>query len=446
MYSKRKKSGSGDYRDLVNSKKRNNAYKRAQDGAKNDSFIPLSMHHPDFTDKFNMPIPKERQQDYQDWLKMMSTKQGRDITMDKRDYDIQGYFLSGQTPDERGHSTDQFKKPNHPTFSNESMYSNPFLGESGGQWGDNSFTMGKSNQLYWYKDALEHYMKKSEPGVDLKVMSGGGKNKKYKRAQKGIKHTGSATSGSISSKDVPLMNSMGESADYKKKVYAKSGVKNEYDAIFDQVSKEKGVPKEILMALAGGESSFNRDSIGKKVKGGQAMGIMQLMPDTVKSLGITNPFDPYENISGGAQWLKNAYKMSGNWKDAVGIYNAGPDTWRKNKAGVMKQSPKYYESIYNAIDSLSGDNEPLMVPQIPKMVADKTSVNMPGQQTLFPIQRSTLPSINKPLPQQKNEGIRPATEGHQQESTAEIGEWMKLYDNPELASDPQFISTLFSKK
>ncbi len=54
---------------------------------------------------------------------------------DTEDYDLRGYYSGGgsATPVGEGHLTDRYKKPNHPTFSTESMYSTP--DELGGTWG-----------------------------------------------------------------------------------------------------------------------------------------------------------------------------------------------------------------------------------------------------------------------------------------------------------------------
>lgn len=56
---------------------------------------------------------------------------------DEKDYDLRGAWLAGARPGPNGHFTDQFKKPNHPTFSGESQYSN--AQHPGGYWTDNTF-------------------------------------------------------------------------------------------------------------------------------------------------------------------------------------------------------------------------------------------------------------------------------------------------------------------
>lgn len=59
---------------------------------------------------------------YKDWLDKQSQLQGRDVSADEQDYDLEGYFntLKATPVDGAGHLPDTFKKPNHPTFSDQS--------------------------------------------------------------------------------------------------------------------------------------------------------------------------------------------------------------------------------------------------------------------------------------------------------------------------------------
>jgi len=54
------------------------------------------------------------------------------------------------------------------------------------------------------------------------------------------------------------------------------------------------------------------------------MGLAQLMPETAKSLGVTDPFDPVQSINGGAAYLRQMLDKFGSVEKALAAYNAGP--------------------------------------------------------------------------------------------------------------------------
>lgn len=88
-----------------------------------------------FKDKYNTSLTKEEEEEFNNWIKTESKQQGRDIMMDKGAYDIQGFWKSGdwKKRDADNHGTDTWKKPNHPTFSNQSKYHGAG-GWYGGNW------------------------------------------------------------------------------------------------------------------------------------------------------------------------------------------------------------------------------------------------------------------------------------------------------------------------
>jgi hypothetical protein len=81
----------------------------------------------DMTERYNTPLSPAEEKNYQSWAK----KAGRD--RDVYDYDMRGAWKQGITADRSGHFPDTYKKPNHPTFSNESIYHGRD-GHFGGYW------------------------------------------------------------------------------------------------------------------------------------------------------------------------------------------------------------------------------------------------------------------------------------------------------------------------
>jgi hypothetical protein len=122
---------------------------------------------PYWRENFNTPLSPEDEEKFQEWLVKKSAALGRDVSLDIGDYDVRGGRpWEEEDVDERGHGSDRHKKPNHPTFSNESIYHGK-NGFEGGHWGDGTFTAGKSNLDYYGEEHLRRYMKEVEPGVKL---------------------------------------------------------------------------------------------------------------------------------------------------------------------------------------------------------------------------------------------------------------------------------------
>jgi soluble lytic murein transglycosylase-like protein len=95
----------------------------------------------------------------------------------------------------------------------------------------------------------------------------------------------------------------------------------ELKAMIDQAANENGVDPALLDAVVATESSYDpkcRSRAG-------ALGLTQLMPDNVKELGVRDPFDPMQNLQGGARQLSQLLaKYPGKVDLALAAYNAGP--------------------------------------------------------------------------------------------------------------------------
>ena len=99
-----------------------------------------------------------------------------------------------------------------------------------------------------------------------------------------------------------------------------------------------GIDPLLLAALVSNESNFHANS----VSGAGAKGLTQLMPKTASGMGVSNPFDPQQNLDGGAKYLGLQLKRFGRVDKALAAYSKGPGTvWR---AGGVPTSAKAYVS------------------------------------------------------------------------------------------------------
>jgi soluble lytic murein transglycosylase-like protein len=139
-----------------------------------------------------------------------------------------------------------------------------------------------------------------------------------------------------------------------KRVISKSSFSEIDERWFYEVGKNFSLDPALLKAIAKVESSFNPKAISPK----GALGLMQLMPETAELVGVENPFDPMENLKGGALYLKKLLEEFRDLKLALAAYNAGPEKVRAY--GGIPPYPEtqayvkdvlYYYTLYRTSDT-----------------------------------------------------------------------------------------------
>lgn len=110
----------------------------------------------------------------------------------------------------------------------------------------------------------------------------------------------------------------------------------EIDSMIVDAAANAGVDPALLRALVQAESGFNPLAVSPA----GAKGLTQLMPGTAAALGVTDPFDPSQNLNGGARYLRQMLDEFGDIRLALAAYNAGPGKVRRH-GGV----PPYRETL-----------------------------------------------------------------------------------------------------
>jgi soluble lytic murein transglycosylase-like protein len=112
----------------------------------------------------------------------------------------------------------------------------------------------------------------------------------------------------------------------------------QYDAIIEKAALAAAVEPNLLRAVIVVESGFNSRAVSKR----GAVGLMQLMPATASRFGVSNPYDPRENVHAGARYLKFLMNRFGqNVRLALAAYNAGEDAVVRNGG----QIPPFTETM-----------------------------------------------------------------------------------------------------
>ncbi|HMD16202.1 MAG TPA: lytic transglycosylase domain-containing protein [Terriglobales bacterium] len=117
------------------------------------------------------------------------------------------------------------------------------------------------------------------------------------------------------------------------------------DAAIEQAATRHNVDPSLVRSVVKVESDFNPNAVSRK----GAMGLMQLMPSTARSLNVSNPFDPVQNVDAGVRHLRNLLdNYRGNVQLSLAAYNAGAGAVSRS-AGVphFRETQNYVRRITN---------------------------------------------------------------------------------------------------
>jgi hypothetical protein len=144
--------------------------------------------------------------------------------------------------------------------------------------------------------------------------------------------------------------------------------------VLQNASASSGVPENILQALAYQESSYNPAAVSSA----GAQGLLQIMPATGKSLGLSDPFDAQANANAGAGYLASLYAQYGDWSKALIAYNEGPGNLANQ--GVFPSSQSYADSILSnaGISDAAGAPAPMFGPPDVFQSSDPGSIDTSG--------------------------------------------------------------------
>ena len=124
---------------------------------------------------------------------------------------------------------------------------------------------------------------------------------------------------------------------------------NKYESIINDAAGTYGVDAALVRSIVNAESGF--DSNATSPKG--AMGLMQLMPETARELGVRNAYDPVENIRAGTRYLKTLLnRYDGNVSLALAAYNWGMGNLEKRPGQMPSETRQYVAKVTDQYEKM----------------------------------------------------------------------------------------------
>ena len=153
---------------------------------------------------------------------------------------------------------------------------------------------------------------------------------------------------------LPLKQTKAEVKKEGKTMRIASALKSEsFEPFISTAGERFSVDPDLIRAVIRAESNFNPLAVSPK----GATGLMQLMPGTAEDLGVADPFDPGENILGGAKYLSRLLDtLNGNLPLALAAYNAGPlRVIGQNRIPPIKETHDYVARVLRYYKKFNND-------------------------------------------------------------------------------------------
>lgn len=194
-----------------------------------------------------------------------------------------------------------------------------------------------SAEIYKYRNKNGEVVVTTEPRSDLELIEIIGERKPRSSAKK-------ASSSSAASSSTASSTSSSATPQHRNRTSAKiANDQNAFDHIIREAAEAYDLPFAFIKAVIKIESNFNTHAVSRV----GAMGLMQLMPATAESLGVTDAFDARQNIFGGARYLrKQVNRYNGDINLVLSAYNAGPGNVDKYGGIPFESTARYVQNVY----------------------------------------------------------------------------------------------------
>jgi soluble lytic murein transglycosylase-like protein len=135
------------------------------------------------------------------------------------------------------------------------------------------------------------------------------------------------------------------------------------DEAVDRIAAQHRISPDLIHSVIKVESNYNPNAVSPK----GAQGLMQLIPSTARRFGVSNSFNPVENIQGGAKYLKYLLDLyGGNYPLALAAYNAGEGAVAKY-GGVppYTETQNYLQLVHKQLEQTKkADNAKSKTPEV----------------------------------------------------------------------------------